>query len=101
MCDTDLMMTAIYSRYYLKSCPRWVEEEWRRRRYDLTLVTDTDIPWKPDSIQRDGPVVRDEIQRLLRAQLGQRDIPYHLISGSLRARTAQATELIRSLFPSP
>ena len=100
ICDTGLMMTAIYSRYYLGSCPRWIEEESQRRRYDLTLLTDTDIPWEPDSIQRDGPVVRDQIQRLIRTELDARDIPYDLISGSPEDRAAHATELVRGLFPS-
>ena len=100
ICDTDLKMTVIYSEYYLGSCPRWIENQSRSRGYHLTLVTDTDIAWQPDSIQRDGPEVRERIQRLILDQLKAEDIPYHLISGSVKERLDQASALIRPLLSS-
>jgi HTH-type transcriptional repressor of NAD biosynthesis genes len=48
LCDTDLLTTAMWSDLLFGSCPEWLRDEGRRRRYDLTLLLDVDCPWVDD-----------------------------------------------------
>ena len=49
ICDTDLLLTTVWSKWPLYgSCPEWIRTEAERRQYDLYLVTDADVPWITD-----------------------------------------------------
>jgi NadR type nicotinamide-nucleotide adenylyltransferase len=47
-CDTDPLTTCVWSRALFEKCPEWLEQEGKRRRYDLTLLLDIDSPWHDD-----------------------------------------------------
>lgn len=51
VCDTDLLATTIWSDVLFGSCPAWIREEAARRRYDLTLLCDVDVPWVADPVR--------------------------------------------------
>ncbi len=44
-CDTDLLTTCIWSHWLFQQCNTWIEDEAKKRSYDLYLVTDVDVPW--------------------------------------------------------
>ncbi len=52
--DTDLVSTIVYAKDYYGFSSRWLEDEERRRRADLYLLCDVDVPWVSDGI-RDRP----------------------------------------------
>ena len=45
VCDTDVLATTIWSEVLFGECPPWIRAEAARRRYDLTLLLDVDVPW--------------------------------------------------------
>jgi HTH-type transcriptional regulator, transcriptional repressor of NAD biosynthesis genes len=47
-CDTDVLTTYVWSHALYGRCPQWLEEEGKRRRYDLTLLCDIDSAWHDD-----------------------------------------------------
>lgn len=53
-CDTDLRVIHIWSEHRFGKTDSWVLDEIARRKYDLILLTDTDLPWTPDP-QREYP----------------------------------------------
>jgi nicotinamide riboside kinase len=55
--DTDLISTVVYSRHYYGRCPEWIEAEARKRKADLYLLTDIDVPWTADGV-RDSAAAR-------------------------------------------
>ncbi len=57
-CDTDTLTTTIWSEHLFGGCPAWIHELAARRRYDLTLLLDIDVPWVPDG-QRDQGHARE------------------------------------------
>lgn len=59
-CDTDLVTTAIWSRFFFQS-----ESVETHDRYALTLLCDVDLPWVEDP-QRDQPHRRQEFMELFR-----------------------------------
>lgn len=50
-CDTDLILTTIWSDRLFGSCPDWIRDEAERRLYDLYLLTDIDVPWVADAVR--------------------------------------------------
>ena len=48
VCDTDPLTTTLWSEHLYGCAPAWLREEARRRRYDLHLLADVDVPWVDD-----------------------------------------------------
>ena len=51
VCDTDPLLTKVWSETLFGSCPAGLAKQARARRYDLTLLTDVDVPWVGDSVR--------------------------------------------------
>ena len=88
--DTTPLMVAIYSRLLFgDDCllPMALDAQ---RRADLTLLTALDLPWVADGLQRDGPHVREPVDRQLRSLLTEHGIAFSTIAGEGAARVEQA-----------
>lgn len=103
-CDTDVLTTTIWSEELLGRCPDWlVAEAARHDHYDLTLLTDVDLPWVPDPV-RYIPDGRRELFLRCRAALEKAGRRFVLIHGSGEERLARAVEAIArhlSIQPPP
>lgn len=97
LADTTPMMTAIYSELLFADTSLYDFAIQHQRHYDLTLVMALDLPWVADGLQRDGPHVREPVDRLLRAALERCALPYTVIAGQGERRTQAALEAIRSV----
>jgi nicotinamide riboside kinase len=94
--DTTPMMTAIYSDMLFDDVSLYDFALEHQRHYDLTLVMALDLPWVADGLQRDGPHVREPVDRLLRAALARGALPYTVIGGQGEQRTRAALAAISS-----
>ena len=95
--DTDLLSTAVYAAHYYGHAPEWIIDAARRRRPDLYLLLDIDLPWTPDS-QRDRGHLRPEMHALFREAVESSGTPFVLISGDSSARFAAARSAIDALL---
>jgi NadR type nicotinamide-nucleotide adenylyltransferase len=95
--DTDLISTVVYARYYYGSCPRWIEEEARKRRADLYLLLDTDVAWKPDRARDAGGDAREDLFDAFRAALDEFGTRWEIVSGDGEERYRAAAARITSL----
>ena len=98
--DTDLVTTCVYQRKYFGGCPAQIEQLASDQRADLYLLTQPDIPWEPDGIQRSGPAQRDLVQQLLLQELDRLKLPWVPISGNWNQRLAVARKAVRALLKS-
>ncbi len=94
LCDTTPLVTAVYSDLLFGDQSLYPVAVVQQRRYQLTLLAGTDLPWQADGIQRDGPAVRDEMDQLLRDVLRRYAIPSFWVSGSGAARLGCALEAL-------
>ena len=94
--DTDLLSTAVYAAHYYGRAPEWVVDAARRRRPDLYLLLDVDLPWTPDP-QRDRGHMRPEMHALFRSAVEASGAPFVVISGSSTARFNSACAAIDAL----
>ncbi|HEX8169319.1 MAG TPA: ATP-binding protein [Thermoanaerobaculia bacterium] len=92
--DTDLLSTVVYARYYYGSCPRWIEDEARRRRGDLYLLMDTDVPWQADAARDAGGDTREDLFDAFRAALDEFNTRWAIVSGTGEQRVARARALL-------
>ena len=58
--DTDLISTVVYATHYYGQCPEWIEAEAGRRKADLYLLTDIDVPFIADPL-RDSAAPRETL----------------------------------------
>ena len=45
-CDTNLMVTKVFSEVYYNKCDTNLDKAARKHKYDLFFLTDIDVPWK-------------------------------------------------------
>jgi NadR type nicotinamide-nucleotide adenylyltransferase len=95
--DTDLISTVVYSRHYYGRVPDWVAEEARRRRADLYLLMDTDVPWQSDSARDRGGEGREDLFDEFRRALDEFETRWTVISGKSDERFQNAVSEIALL----
>ncbi len=93
-CDTTPMMTALYSRWYWGRVDAQLALLERHHDYAYTIVTAPDSPWEADGLQRESEAVRQTIHEQVLQMLGERAIPYLLVTGSLPQRVQQTASYI-------
>jgi len=95
--DTDLFSTVVYGSHYYGEVADWIEPEALKRRSDLYLLLDTDIPFESDGKQRGPALRREELQLSFREAIERHSLPFELISGNRSARMKRAISVTKSL----
>lgn len=100
ICDTDLHVIKVWSQHKFGKIHPWVEQQISKRKYDLYLLTDIDIPWQNDP-QREHPEPekRKKFFEIYRKVVIDSGIPYKIISGSVEERLDKSIEFIEEKIP--
>ncbi|SIN74104.1 AAA family ATPase [Halodesulfovibrio marinisediminis] len=93
LCDTNMLSSAVYNKYYYGTNPEWIESALLQREYTLYLLCGVDIPWEDDG-QRDRPEEREYMQGLFQKELEDRNLAFVKIQGTRQERFARAVEAI-------
>jgi nicotinamide riboside kinase len=98
--DTTAVMTAVYSEKVFGDTGLYAMAELAHARCRLTLLTALDLPWQADGMQRDGPQVREPVDRLVRACLARVGTGFSVIAGAGPRRLENALACVeRALNP--
>jgi nicotinamide riboside kinase len=92
--DTTALMTAVYSRIVFGDDSLDAMAAAAHRACQLTLLTAIDLPWVSDGLQRDGPQVREPVDRLLRDLMQQHAIGFSLVQGQGPQRLQSALDAL-------
>ncbi len=98
ICDTTGLMTTVYSKLIFGDRSLHAQAVALHRRIGFSLLTALDLPWVPDGHQRDGPQVREPVDRAIRALLLNHALPFAVIGGSGPARLQQALAAVAPLL---
>ena len=98
VCDTTALMTAVYSRMIFGDRSLDDRAVELHRRMALTLLTALDLPWVADGLQRDGPQVREPVDRALRELMGAHRLPFAVVGGSGAQRLHNAAAATAALL---
>jgi NadR type nicotinamide-nucleotide adenylyltransferase len=93
-CDTDFLVTWIWSVVKYGRSDPWIENKLVDHRYDLYLLCNIDLPWEFDPL-REHPDKRLMLFDLYHQELIKRGFPFAVVSGEGAARTAMAVELVK------
>lgn len=99
--DTTALMIAVYSDMVFLDKTLYAHAAAAHARCDLTLLTALDLPWVADGLQREGPHVREPVDRLVRAALHAAQLPYAVVAGSGERRIAAAMQAVRHGLGAP
>ncbi|MCL9806046.1 DUF4301 family protein [Flavobacterium amniphilum] len=95
-CDTNSLVTKVFSDIYYNHCTDELEEAARLHEYDLYFLTDIDVPWEDDGL-RDSQEYRDNSFTVFEKALIDYKKPYILISGNQEERLQKAIKIVSNL----
>ncbi|KUJ60299.1 ATPase [Flavobacteriaceae bacterium CRH] len=95
-CDTNLMVTKVFSEMYYGFCDPLLNEAALEHDYDLFFLTDIDVPWEKDDI-RDSPKGRETVFSVFKQTLIDTKKPFITLSGDKEFRLAKATAIVENL----
>jgi len=96
-CDTDFLVTKIWSNFKYSKCDPWIERQVESHRYDLYLLCDIDLPWEDDPL-RENPGQRKELFDLYYRELEKLQINFKVISGLGQDRLRNAILAVEEAF---
>lgn len=98
-CDTDLITTQIYSRYYLGVVPPVLFELEKMVEYDLYFLFDVDVPWVSDGLRDLGDEKkRTEMYAVFEGELDRRNILYVKVFGDWQERESIINHAVKKLI---
>jgi NadR type nicotinamide-nucleotide adenylyltransferase len=96
-CDTEFLVTLIWSEFRFGKCNPWIQTMFRNHMYSLYMLCDIDLPWENDPL-REHPHQRELLFSLYRDALIEAKYPYIIISGVGENRLNQAIEVVKGRF---
>lgn len=97
--DTDLCVIKIWSEFVFNKCDNRILTAISKRKYDLYLLCDTDLPWVADQL-REYPelAVRKKLFHYYKEEMTEQKVPWVIIRGSYEERLRTAiTECMKLL----
>ena len=79
-CDTNLMVTKVFSEVYYNYCDPILDQAAREHKYDLVFLTDIDVPWEKDDL-RDKAEGRERVFEVFKQSLIDNKKPFVVLSG--------------------
>lgn len=95
-CDTNLMVTKVFSEVYYNYCDPLLNEAACEHEYDLFFLTDIDVPWERDDL-RDKAEGRESVFGVFKQSLIDHYKPFITLSGDKDLRLKKAIAIIEDL----
>lgn len=97
--DTDMYVMKVWCEFVFGKCHRWVLEQIVKRKYDLYLLCNTDLPWVKDEL-REYPdlITRDKLYHIYKDIMINQSTPWVDISGDHNERTQKAIKAVDRLL---
>lgn len=95
-CDTSLFELMVYAHWYYGDCPNVLTKAALDHQYDLTILTEVDIPWVADDL-RDSPHEREAISAFFETMLNRYQIPFKKVGGSRPDRVRAVEQIFNGM----
>ena len=95
-CDTNLLVTKVYSEAYYEFCDPILDKAAKKHKYDLFFLTNIDLPFEKDEL-RDSEENRNKFFHIFQNSLIENNKPYILLSGTKQARLKKAIHIVNDL----
>ncbi|WP_375213622.1 AAA family ATPase [Aquabacterium sp.] len=101
LADTTALMIAVYSDLLFNDRSLYAQALAEHARCELTLLTSLDVAWVADGLIRDGPHVREPVDRLVRQALMDAGLPFGIVAGTGEQRLRHALAMVEHMLDSP
>lgn len=97
--DTDMYVIKVWSEFVFGKCHRFVLDQIVKRKYDLYLLCNTDIPWVKDEL-REYPdaETRRRLYHIYKDIMINQPVPWVDIRGDYQQRLSAAIAAVDQLF---
>jgi len=97
--DTDMYVMKVWCEFVFGKCHDWILEQIEKRKYDLYLLCNTDLPWIKDEL-REYPdlVTREKLFSIYKNTLMNQSTPSVEISGDYEERLQKAIKAVDQLM---
>ena len=97
--DTSILTIKIWSDHLFGKTPEIVLEEIKKKKHDLYLLMDIDLPWEDDPL-RDFPLEREHFMKVWIKELEDLGTNYQIVSGQGEERLLNGLEIVKSFINS-
>ena len=89
--DTDMYVMKVWCEFVFGKCHRFILDQIAKRKYDLYLLCNTDLPWVKDEL-REYPDLktRERLYHIYKDIMINQSVPWVEISGNNEARLLKA-----------
>ena len=96
--DTDMYVMKVWCEVAFNNCHTWVLKQIVKRRYDLYLLCNTDLPWVQDGL-REYPdeAMRQKLFKMYQDVLVNSGTPWAIVSGQHHERLQTAIHAIKKI----
>jgi NadR type nicotinamide-nucleotide adenylyltransferase len=97
--DTDMYVMKVWCEFVFGNCHRFVLDEILKRKYDLYLLCNTDLPWVKDEL-REYPdhETRRKLFYIYKDIMINQNVPWVEITGGYEHRLPQAIEAVDKIL---
>jgi NadR type nicotinamide-nucleotide adenylyltransferase len=97
--DTDMYVMKVWSEFAFGKCHPFILDEIAKRKYDLYLLTNVDLPWVKDDL-REYPDLqtRKQLYTIYKNLMLNQDTPWVDISGSYQERFEKAKAAVNKIL---
>ena len=97
--DTDMYVMKVWCEFVFENCHRFILDEIVKRKYDLYLLCNTDLPWVKDEL-REYPDIesRKKLYAIYKDLMINQAVPWVDIRGSYEERLQRAIVAVDNLL---
>jgi len=97
--DTDQYVMKVWGEFVFGKCHPWTLDQITKRKYDLYLLCNIDLPWVEDVLREyPDPAPRQELFTIYKNILQNQPVPWVEISGNYDERFQKAVQAVNELF---
>jgi NadR type nicotinamide-nucleotide adenylyltransferase len=89
--DTDMYVMKVWCEFVFGKCHNWIIEQVVKRKYDLYLLCNTDLPWVKDELREYPDLIsRQKLYHIYKDIMINQTVPWIDISGDYEQRLQKA-----------
>ena len=97
--DTDQYVMKVWAEFVFGKCHQWILDQITKRKYDLYLLCNIDLPWTHDALREYPDLApRQELYAIYKNLLMNQPVPWVDISGNYDERLQKAIQAVNDLF---
>jgi NadR type nicotinamide-nucleotide adenylyltransferase len=97
--DTDMYVMKVWCEFVFGKCHQFILDQIAKRRYDLYLLCDIDLPWTHDELREypdEGP--RQKLYEIYKNIMQNQFVPWVQINGNYEQRIRKAINAVDSIL---